>query len=317
MYLGYIPVNGGGDRMGTPKKRIALVLSGGGARGAFQCGAERYAREVKGFTWDIIAGVSVGALNGTMLAMGKYQRLYEVWNTISNDQVYTGGFNLLSVIKLLLGAKSFYGNEPLWRMLQAELDPALITADLRIGAVSLLSGEYIQFTRDSPDLAKAILASTVMPVIWTPVDISPELPAMVDGGLRNISPLGDVLALEPDEIVVINCQPQAPHPLPAPPANVLQIGLRTLDLMINEIFVNDLHELQRINALVRQAAEHGLTLSHPRTGRPLRDVPCYIIEPDYDLGDTLDFSQETVQASLQAGVRRAKEVLGDLKRGEH
>jgi len=28
-------------------KKIALILSGGGAKGAFQCGAEKYAREVK------------------------------------------------------------------------------------------------------------------------------------------------------------------------------------------------------------------------------------------------------------------------------
>jgi len=301
----------------TVKKKVALILSGGGARGAFQCGAERYAREVKGFSWDIIAGVSVGALNGTMLAMGKYQRLNEVWNTISNDKVYTGGFNLISVIKLLLGAKSFYGNEPLRRMLKAEFDPSLITVDLRIGAVSLVSGEYIQFTKDSPNLAEAILSSTVMPIIWTPVDISPEFPAMVDGGLRNISPLGDVLAQDPDELVVINCQQQEPVPLNAPPADVLQIGLRTLDLMINEIFINDLRELQRINLLVQQAAAKGLTLTHPRIGRALRDIPCYVIDPDYDLGDTLDFSQETIQASLKAGVRRAREVLGDLKRREH
>ena len=48
-------------------KKIALILSGGGARGAFQVGAETYARDVKGYHWDIIAGVSVGALNGAML----------------------------------------------------------------------------------------------------------------------------------------------------------------------------------------------------------------------------------------------------------
>ena len=56
--------------------KTALILSGGGAKGAFECGAEKYAREVKGYNWDIIAGVSVGALNGGMLAMKKYDRLY-------------------------------------------------------------------------------------------------------------------------------------------------------------------------------------------------------------------------------------------------
>ena len=302
--------------METKAKKIALILSGGGARGAFQCGAERYAREVKGYHWDIIAGVSVGALNGAMLAMGKYQRLLEVWNTISNDQVYTGGFNLLALIRLLLGGRSFYGNEPLRRMLQAELDPALIKVDLRIGAVSLLSGEYVQFSKDSPQLAEAILGSTVMPVIWTPVAVSAEHVEMVDGGVRNITPMGDVLALEPDELVVINCSPQQPNRLSEAPKNVVQIGLRTLDLMLNEIFVNDLCEFQRINALVKQAEAQGVTLTHPRSGRPLRYVPCHMIDPDYDLGDTLDFSQQTVQASLRAGVRRAKEVLGEVRRGE-
>jgi hypothetical protein len=51
------------------------------------------------------------------------------------------------------------------------------------------------------------------------------------------------------------------------------------------------------------------------TGRKLRYVPCHIIDPDYDLGDTLDCSQPTVQASLKAGVRRAGEVLGEVRRG--
>ena len=47
--------------------KVALVLSGGGAKGAFQLTAEKYAREVKGYRWDVIAGDSVGALNGSML----------------------------------------------------------------------------------------------------------------------------------------------------------------------------------------------------------------------------------------------------------
>ena len=51
-------------------KRTALILSGGGAKGAFQCGAEKYAREAKGYSWDIIAGVSAGAVNGVILAIG-------------------------------------------------------------------------------------------------------------------------------------------------------------------------------------------------------------------------------------------------------
>lgn len=292
-------------------KRIALILSGGGAKGAFQCGAEKYAREVKGYSWDIIAGVSVGALNGLMLSMKKYQRLFEIWNTISNDQVYTGGFNLWSVIKLLFGAKSFYGNEPLQRRIQEEFEQDKIQGELRIGAVSLVTGEYIQFTEKDAELEKAVLASTVMPVIWTPVDVSPRFPAMVDGGVRNISPIGDVLELEPDEIIILNCSPESVETLKEPPPNVAKIGLRTLDLLLNELFLSDLREFLRINELVKEAASQGAILHNPSNGKALKYYEYKLIQPDQPLGDTLDFSQPSIQRSLRAGTEKARQVFGD------
>ncbi|RPI87746.1 MAG: patatin [Chloroflexi bacterium] len=291
-------------------KKTALILSGGGAKGAFQCGAEKYAREVKGYNWDIIAGVSVGALNGTMLAMEKYQRLFEAWNTISNDQVYTGGFNLISLIRTLFGAKSFYSNRPLEEMLFKELEPEKICKHLLIGAVSLVTGEYVQFKGDDLNLGKAVLASTVMPIIWEPVDVSPLLPSMVDGGVRNISPIGDVLDYEPDELVIINCSSQAAHPIPEPPKDIVKVGLRTMDILLNELFRGDMQDFLRINELVRQAQSQRIVLYNPDSGKPYKYYEYKIIEPDQPLGDTLDFSRDAVQRSLSMGIQRAREVLG-------
>jgi NTE family protein len=195
-------------------------------------------------------------------------------------------------------------------MLRQEFEPEKIQADLRIGAVSLVSGEYVEFHPDSPGLAQAILASTVMPIIWEPVDVSPEHQSMVDGGVRNISPIGDVLEAEPDEVVIINCSPESSDVLPMPPANIGKIGLRTLDLLLNELFRSDMSEFIRINHLVQQAAAHGVTLYHPKSGKPLKYYDCKIIEPEEPLGDTLDFSQPSVQRSLKAGLERARQVLG-------
>jgi NTE family protein len=291
-------------------KKIALILSGGGARGAFQVGAEKYARDVKNYHWDIIAGVSVGALNGAMLAMHRYTRLMQIWDDITGSQVYTGGFNLVSLVKLAFGAKSFYGNGPLQKLMQHELEAGRIIDDLHVGAVSLIDGEYVQFTKESLELAKAILASASIPVVWPPVDISPDRIAMVDGGVRNINPVGDVLDLEPDEIVIINCSAEQPPLAPQASANVLSIGLRALDIMQNEIFINDMKEFLRINALVQEAEKQGYLLHNPKTGKLLKYYPCQVIEPDTELGEVLDFSQSSVQAALRAGVRRAREVLG-------
>ena len=107
-------------------KKVALVLSGGGAKGAFQFMAEKYAREVMGYRWDVIAGVSVGALNGVMLAMEKYQRLEDLWWNITRDQVFTGKLNLWSILKIAFGAQSIYNNDPLWKLLQEELKPVML-----------------------------------------------------------------------------------------------------------------------------------------------------------------------------------------------
>lgn len=290
--------------------KTALVLSGGGAKGAFECGAEKYAREEKGYRWDLIAGVSVGALNGSMLAMEKFDRLFQIWNTISDDQVYTGGFNLWSGFKLLFGAKSFYGNAPLRRLLEKEFEPDKFKVDLRVGSVSLMSGEYVKFKPDMPNFSQAVLASTVMPIIWEPLYISPQYPSMVDGGVRNISPLGDILDDDPQEIVIINCSPEAYNPLPSPPGDILKIGLRTLDILLNEIFRNDLQEFLRINALVKEAEQLGFKLHNPTNGKELKYFEAKVIEPKAPLGDTLDFSQPSVQRSLHAGWEQARVVLG-------
>ncbi|MBP3941474.1 MAG: patatin-like phospholipase family protein, partial [Christensenellaceae bacterium] len=47
----------------------AVVLSGGGARGAYQAGAWKALRELD-YQFDIVTGTSVGALNAAMMASG-------------------------------------------------------------------------------------------------------------------------------------------------------------------------------------------------------------------------------------------------------
>jgi NTE family protein len=95
-----------------------------------------------------------------------------------------------------------------------------------------------------------------------------------------------------------------------PPANIVEIGLRTLDILLNQVFRSDMEQFQRINGLVKEAESHGLTLHNPNNGKPLKYFECKIIEPAAPLDDTLDFSQPAVQRSIQAGLARAKAVLG-------
>ena len=67
-------------------KPYGLILAGGGAKGAYQTGAWRALREL-GISFEAIAGVSIGAINGALIAQGDYDRAVELW---SNAEVTSG-----------------------------------------------------------------------------------------------------------------------------------------------------------------------------------------------------------------------------------
>ena len=54
-------------------KPYGLILAGGGAKGAYQIGAWKAMRELN-IEFEAIAGASVGAINGAMIAQGDLDR---------------------------------------------------------------------------------------------------------------------------------------------------------------------------------------------------------------------------------------------------
>ncbi|STO00524.1 Patatin [[Eubacterium] infirmum] len=67
--------------------KTALVLSGGGSRGAYQCGAWRAIIEL-GIPIDIVVGVSVGALNSAMVVQGDPFLTSGLWRKLVTDKVF-------------------------------------------------------------------------------------------------------------------------------------------------------------------------------------------------------------------------------------
>ena len=323
------------ETSGTKK---ALVLSGGAAYGAFQVGAlqylmEEYVHKDNYQTWDLIAGVSVGALNGAMLRMHSIEKLKDIWDTISNRKVYTGKFTefrlLLSFILGIAGRKSVLGNKPLQKNIQKWITDEIIkdSKNLLVGVTSLASGEYHSFdvedfNKRPEDFRQVILASTSIPLFWPPVPIVEDNRGhryydLVDGGSRNVSPLGDVVDRDIDEIVVINCDPFKVKTAEKPFTNIGQIALRSIEeIMVNEIFRTDVHEHDRINDLVKQAKDCGCVLykykNHPtKKKKPLEYFKTIVIQPDCPgkMGSSIDFSSEWVNKRINYGIEMAKEKL--------
>lgn len=69
------------------EQKTALVLSGGGSRGAYQAGAWR-AMEELGIKFDMVVGVSVGAINGAMVVQNERVFAEDFWRHIEADKIF-------------------------------------------------------------------------------------------------------------------------------------------------------------------------------------------------------------------------------------
>jgi hypothetical protein len=90
--------------------------------------------------------------------------------------------------------------------------------------------------------------------------------------------------------------------------NALDIGMASLEIALNEIFVTDVREFTRINRNVQEAADAGVVL-HNEAGKQFKYYEAKFIQPDAPLDDTLDFSPPAIRRSMEAGWEKAKQVL--------
>lgn len=69
------------------KDKTALVLGGGGSRGAYEAGVWQALTELD-MHFDMVVGVSVGALNAAMIAQGDADSMYGLWKSLGTDMIF-------------------------------------------------------------------------------------------------------------------------------------------------------------------------------------------------------------------------------------
>ena len=70
----------------------AIVLSGGGGKGAYQIGFWKAIRELD-IEYNIVTGTSIGALNGAFMVQGNYKDAIKLWTSMNYDKVFDGGMD--------------------------------------------------------------------------------------------------------------------------------------------------------------------------------------------------------------------------------
>ncbi len=175
--------------------KVALVLSGGGARGLAHIGVIEEL-EKQGYEISSIAGTSMGALVGGVYASGKLHE-FKKWITgLSRHEMFLlvdfnfGGGGIIKGEKVLNAIKKIVPDQDI------ESLPIPYSAT----ATDIIKHEEVVY--QSGSLFYAIRASIAIPSVFTPVAEGDSV--IVDGGVLNNVPISNVARTEDDILVAVN-----------------------------------------------------------------------------------------------------------------
>jgi NTE family protein len=182
---------------------VALVLSGGGAKGAWEAGAAAALIE-QGVPVRLVAGSSAGALNAAMLADGRLDRLQTLWRSLSREQVYAlrpgvlfagllpGWLTLMALDR----AGSLFDPTPLRELIATSLDLDRVRASPRrlLAVTTDLASRTSRVFDNASVTVDALMAAAAVPGAFPPVTVDGLL--LVDGGLTARAPVLEALGTD-------------------------------------------------------------------------------------------------------------------------
>jgi NTE family protein len=183
-------------------KNIALVLSGGGARGIAHIGVIEELQK-RGYEITSIAGTSMGALVGGMYAAGKLEEYKEWMCSLDKMKVF-------SLVDFTFSADGIVKGDKVLNAIR-EFVPDTNIEDLKIAysATAADIENHKEIVYRSGSLYEAIRASIAIPMVITPVIKDNAI--IVDGGVVNNLPISNVKRYKDDLLVAVyvnaNVQP--------------------------------------------------------------------------------------------------------------
>lgn len=191
------------------KRKAALVLAGGGARGVAHIGAIEEL-ESQGFEISAVAGTSMGALVGGVYASGHLEPFKEWLCALDKYKVFSLVDFALSTEGLVKGDRVMKAMKELVPDVKIEKMPVPFAAV----AADLLTGREVVLERGG--LYDAIRASISIPSVFKPVRRNGQV--LIDGGTVNPLPLNRVRREEGDMLVAVDVS--APFGAPVPETRV-------------------------------------------------------------------------------------------------
>ncbi len=290
-----------------PARKRALVMPGGGGRGAYQVGVAKALME-SGLRFDMAFGTSIGAINATFMAQGEFKRLEEIWCNLRQSDI----FKLPSaqqIGRMFLGHKlGMLDTKPLEELLRREADlrriktspmkVRLFTTDLCSLETRLIKLEDLQTTSELIDV---LMATSAVPVAFPPRHLNGK-GLWVDGGLVRNTPLRAAIDQGAEEIYMVLLHPETVN---ACPTSMWQLIARLLDIVLDSSAQKELELARLYNRLI----DEGSTV----VPYGMRSVRIEVIQPRRPVDiNLLDIEPDRSKQLIKLGYEDAKQHLQSM-----
>ncbi len=269
----------------------ALVVSGGGAKGAFAVGAIERLREA-GIAFDLVAGTSTGALICPFVVIDEIEFLRSIYSRVRTEDIIQE-----RTVFDILTHDAIYDTNPLWSLINSSITQARYnkiiasSVELYLATVNLQTGQIEYWNQhqkgpigrpagDGPisrqTLMRAILASSSEPVLMPNVRIEDGGNQYVDGGVREVAPLKIAIDHGATKIYAIVLSPEEREPTEETYIFIVKTLLRTIELFVQEVTENDINRARlynRVLGYLEKARSTAETMLNPAQVAAIFDDP--------------------------------------------
>ena len=249
------------------RKCTALVISGGGAKGAFAVGVIRHIfREYRSQGWfSIVGGCSTGALITPLagllgapseIAEQALQELITQYSTVTTADILEKN----SVIEFLKRQNCLNSSTPLRKRINQVFRPEcfewlqredmpycyVVYTNYQSGNLEVASPRDHGMTRER--FIDAMIASASVPVVMEPAVIDGQV--CYDGGVRDLLPFTRAIDLGAETILPIMLDAGKVPTSDSSFRRLDKVIFRTLAIMLDETGENDLQMANRINTAI-------------------------------------------------------------------
>lgn len=238
----------------------ALVISGGGSKGAFAGGIADYLISECKNEYDIFLGTSTGSLLVPLLSIGEISKLKAIYTSVNQKSIFSRNpfvikkkndefkikMNHLNILMgFLKGSRTFGESKALRQLILKTLTPEFFEQMKEQSAEVVVTVSNISLGHVEYKSLKDFNREDFCDWIWASANMIPFMSLVRkngfdygDGGLGNIVPISEAINRGASDVDVIVLKTEKQHQK-KPVENALELTTRVFDFLLDQIIRND------------------------------------------------------------------------------